>query len=209
MIYLVGPLIAIAGIVALLLVLRTRARTTNRSLYSTAREDRARKVREARELALRSAAPAEVEVEPLPEPQAEPAYVPQPPPAPTVAVETPPEPMPEAPPEPEPEPATPEPEPVMPEVPAWMAAPARATNPPAAASTASVDEPAWLPARTNPPVARRAPGTPAPAAAATAVEDDAPPPPRMASTVVSYVVLAASLIVILLGIAIMIGMSRG
>jgi len=66
---------------------------------------------------------------------------------------------------------------------------------------ASVQEPEWLPAQTHPPKPRRP------------IADDADlepePSPRLASTIVSYIVLAASLVVILLGIAVMIGMSRG
>lgn len=242
---LVGPLIALAGIIALLLVLRTRARTrAGRSLYSAAREDRARKVREARELALRSAAPADApagaaRVEPPRSPASTPSAVEEYPPSPAGApVEAPisePEPASESEPEPAEPPRSPanaptaaeeygpspadapieEIEPVpegAPEVvgePAWLATPQRAAAPPAAAAArAAVDEPAWLPAQTNPPVARRPTGT-VDAAAAEVEVDEEPPAPRMASTIVSYIVLAASLVVILLGIAIMIGMSRG
>jgi len=64
-----------------------------------------------------------------------------------------------------------------------------------------VQEPEWLPSQTHPPKPRR------PVAEASDLEP--PPPPRLASTIVSYIVLAASLVVILLGVAVMIGMSRG
>ena len=54
--YLIGPLVAVVGLVALFLTLRTRARVRGKSMYASAREERARKVLAARESVMRSLA---------------------------------------------------------------------------------------------------------------------------------------------------------
>ncbi|HEX6488632.1 MAG TPA: hypothetical protein VF137_07145 [Candidatus Dormibacteraeota bacterium] len=214
------------GIIALFLVLRTRARTTNRSMYASARETRARKVREARELALKSTVvqpeigtlppePRVADAEPVPQesarsPAIEAPWAPSVPPLPAIEPQI--EPLLEPAPTPEPEPM-PEPEPL----PAWQAIPQRATNPPAPAASERVEaSPAWEVVRTPtiPPLTR-AEREAEKAAERAAVQPSLQPEdleePRVgvASTVVSYIVLGVSLVVILLGVALMIGMSRG
>lgn len=137
--FLIGLLAVIVGLIAVLLTVRTRARTKGKSMYASAREERARKVLAARETVLSStalqpeigtltpgAAPApdgESGPEPAPEPFAAPTPVPEPAPEPyeappaaavlsTPATTLEPEPYPDAVSEPEPEPeAEPEPEP--------------------------------------------------------------------------------------------------